>query len=97
MLLIDDPHQVKDPESDAMRQRALLWLHETMPTRLNDPDKSSVIVIHHRLHSQDMIGEIMKCELGYEYLMLPIEFEVERRCKTSIGCASFCDQRAGRG
>ncbi len=85
ILIVDDPHQVKDPESDAMRQRALLWLHETMPTRLVDPASSAIVVIHHRLHAQDVIGEILSSEMGFELLCLPMEFERKRRCSTSIG------------
>ena len=84
VLIVDDPHQVKDPESEAMRSRALLWLHETMPTRLNDPSKSSIVVIHHRLHEQDMIGEILACDLGFDYLMMPMEYEPSRRCYTNV-------------
>jgi hypothetical protein len=85
---------VKDGESDAMRLRAQLWLSETLPSRLNDPDRSAIVVIHHRIHSGDMAGEILSRDLGYEHLMLPMEFEVSRRCKTSIG---FKDPRTKEG
>ena len=92
--IVDDPHNVKDGESDAMRLRAQLWLSETLPSRLNDPDRSAIVVIHHRIHSGDMAGEIIARDLGYEHLMLPMEFEVARRCKTSIG---FKDPRTKEG
>ena len=92
--IVDDPHNVKDGELDAMRLRAQLWLSETLPSRLNDPDRSAIVVIHHRIHSGDMAGEIIARDLGYEHLMLPMEFEVERRCKTKIG---FKDPRTKEG
>jgi predicted phage terminase large subunit-like protein len=91
---VDDPHNVKDGESDAKRNAALLWLHETLPSRLNDPERSAIVVIHHRIHEQDIAGEILAHKLGYEHLMLPMEFEVKRRCKTSIG---FKDPRKKEG
>ena len=94
LLLIDDPHQVMGADSDTIRGTAITWLHEAMPTRLTDPKKSAIVVIHHRLHEQDMIGEILASDLGYEYLMLPMEFERDRRCTTSIG---FKDPRTKEG
>ncbi len=94
ILIIDDPQQVEHPDSDLKRERALRWLHETMPTRLNDPERTGIIVIHHRLHEQDVIGELLASDLGYQYLMLPMEFDPERRCRTSIG---FVDPRTKEG
>jgi predicted phage terminase large subunit-like protein len=47
-----------------------------------------------RLHEQDVSGTILSLGLGYEHLMLPMEFEPERRCTTSIG---FKDPRSHDG
>ena len=93
-FIIDDPHNIKDGESDAKRLAALLWFTETVPTRMSDPDKSSIIIIMQRVHSQDISGYILEKELGYEHLMLPMEFEPERKCTTSIG---FEDPREDDG
>ena len=82
--IVDDPHQVKDPDSDAKRGSAILWLRETLPTRLNDPERSAIVVIHHRLHEQDMSAEILENDLGYEHLMLPMEYEPHRCCYTKV-------------
>lgn len=84
-FIIDDPHNIKDGESDAKRLAALLWFTETVPTRMSDPEKSSIIVIMQRVHAADISGYILEKELGYEHLMLPMEFEPERKCYTSIG------------
>jgi predicted phage terminase large subunit-like protein len=92
--IVDDPHNVKDGESDLKRNAALLWLRETLPTRLNDPDRSAIVVIHHRIHTQDMAGEILASDLGYQHLCLPMEFESDRVCTTSIG---FKDPRTEEG
>jgi len=93
-FIIDDPHNIKDGESDAKRLAALLWFTETVPTRMSDPAKSAIVIIMQRVHDQDISGYILEKELGYEHLMLPMEFEPERKCYTCIG---FEDPREADG
>lgn len=88
-FIIDDPHNVKDGESDAVRKSTLLWFSETVPTRVNDPSKSAIVVIMQRVHEQDVSGSIIANELGYTHLMIPMEYEPERHCKTFL----FSDPR----
>lgn len=83
-IILDDPHAVRDVESDAVREDALRWFSETLPTRLNKLGKSAIIVIMQRVHERDVSGLILAKELGYEHLMLPMEFEPERRCFVSF-------------
>ena len=84
-FIIDDPHNIKDGESDAKRLAALLWFTETVPTRMNDPEKSAIVIIMQRVHDQDISGYILEKELGYEHLMIPMEYEPDRKCFTCIG------------
>lgn len=93
-LIIDDPHNVKDGESEAKRTSTLLWFTEVMPTRLNDPEDSAIIVIMQRVHGEDVSGLILERELGYTHLCLPMEYESDRKCTTSIG---FEDPRHEEG
>lgn len=93
-VLIDDPHSVDDANSDAKRETAITTFLEAVPTRLNSPEKSAIVVIMQRLHEQDVSGVIVSKALGYEHLMLPMEFEASRRCTTSIG---FTDPRTEDG
>lgn len=93
-LLIDDAHHVSDGESPAKLESTLLWFNEVLPTRLNDPERSAIVVIMQRVHERDIAGEIIARDLGYEKLVLPMEFEPERRCSTSIG---FTDPRTQAG
>ena len=83
-VVIDDPHNVKDGESELKRAATLLWFTEVMPTRVNDPEKSALVVIMQRVNSKDVSGYIIAEELGYEHLMLPMEFEPDRRCYVTI-------------
>jgi predicted phage terminase large subunit-like protein len=84
-FVIDDPHNVRDIESDAKREAVILWFEETVPTRVNEPLNSAIICIMQRAHERDVAGVILKKELGYEHLRLPMEYEAEAKCTTSIG------------
>lgn len=93
-LIIDDPHSTETAESDAERARVIRIFLESATTRLNDPKRSAIVVIMQRLHTHDLTGVILEKELGYVHLMLPMEFEPERCCSTSIG---FKDPRKKDG
>lgn len=93
-VMWDDPHSVEAAISDAHRGTAIRVFTETLPTRLNNPDSSAIIVVMQRLHEEDVSGYILGNDLGYEHLMLPMEFEPERKCYTSIG---FEDPRTEDG
>ena len=84
-VLWDDPHSVESAISDAHRETALRVFQETLPTRLNNPDKSAIVIIMQRLHENDVSGYILSGNLPYEHLCLPMEFEADRKCITSIG------------
>lgn len=81
----DDPLSPKKADSQAGRQAAIDMLTGTLPTRLNDPKKSAIIVVMQRLHEDDPSGYILSNDLGYDHLCLPMEFEPDRKCITSIG------------
>lgn len=83
-FVIDDPHNIKDGESVAKREEALQWFSNVVPTRINDPEKSAIIVIMQRVHDQDVSGMILKEELGYEWLCLPMEYERSMTCFTPV-------------
>jgi predicted phage terminase large subunit-like protein len=93
-VIIDDPHSTETAESDAERDSTTRIFREAVPTRLNNPATSAIVVIMQRLHEEDVSGQILKLGLGYEHLMLPMEFEPERKCYTSIG---FEDPRTDDG
>lgn len=90
----DDPHSVEAALSDAHRETALRVFQETLPTRLNNPDSSAIVIVMQRLHESDVSGHILESDLGYEHLCLPMEYEPERHCTTSIG---FSDPRREEG
>lgn len=83
-FIIDDPHNVKDGESEAKREATILWFTETVTSRMNDPLKSAIIIIMQRVHERDVSGVIMARNLGYEHLMLPMEYEPDRVSYTRV-------------
>ncbi len=93
-VIIDDPHSVDGAKSDAERSSVIDTFTESVPTRLNNPKSSAIVVVMQRLHEHDISGIILERGLGYEHLMLPMEFERDRACRTSIG---FRDKRAHEG
>jgi predicted phage terminase large subunit-like protein len=82
----DDPHSVEDAHSDAKLEEANRIFRETLPTRLNNPDRSAIVVMMQRLSQRDVSGIILDAgDLGYEHLCLPMEYEPQRRCVTVLG------------
>lgn len=81
-VIIDDPHSTETAESDAERERTVRIFRESVTSRLNNPEDSAIIVIMQRLHEAD-VSAIAE---GFDYihLMLPMEFEPDRRCVTPI-------------
>lgn len=92
-VILDDPLSVDHANSEADLRAAELTFTEALPTRVNNDD-SAIVVIMQRLHEKDTSGIIMKRQLGYVHLCLPMRFEAERRCATRIG---FVDPRAEDG
>lgn len=93
-VLWDDPLSPEKAHSEAHRKTALRVFSETLPTRLNDPATSAIIVVMQRLHDDDPSGHILGSDLGYEHLCIPMEFEPGRRKTTSIG---WTDPRTKEG
>lgn len=53
-VTIDDPHSVDSAGSDAMRASTIETFLEAVPTRLNNPKESAIVVIMQRLHEGDV-------------------------------------------
>lgn len=92
-VLVDDPHDRQGAHSEAERENALTTFDEALITRLNDPEDGAIVIIMQRLHQNDLSGHVLK-QKGWVHLMLPMEFEPERKCKTRLG---FEDPRTVAG
>jgi len=84
-FIIDDPNNVKDVESDTVRAGTNNWFREVVPNRVNSLKESAIIVVQQRTHEEDVSGVILANKMPYCHLVIPMEFDPTRKCKTSIG------------
>lgn len=73
-LIADDPHNVKEAESDLIREKVIEWWGGVMTTRRNDPKTSSRVIVMQRVHDADLTGHLLR-QGGYEHLCLSAEYE----------------------
>jgi predicted phage terminase large subunit-like protein len=73
-IILDDPHNVKESESDPVRKETIRWFRESMSSRLNNMAVGAKIVIMQRVHEEDVSGVIIS-ELGdWCHLLIPMEY-----------------------
>ena len=85
-IIVDDPHNVKDGESEIIRSETVRWFREALSNRLNNMETSAIVVIMQRVHESDVAGTILSEGFAdYVHLMIPMEFDPVRRCSTIIG------------
>ena len=97
IIAIDDPHNVREAESDTKRAAVIDWWREAMSTRLNDPKIGVYVVIMQRVHSKDLSGYILSDDeerRDWTHLCLPAEHEIGRMATTTIG---WSDPRVKEG
>lgn len=76
-VVVDDPLSAENANSEAEREKVNLWFREALPTRLNNPDRSAIVVVMQRLHERDVAGIIEEMG-GWRRLVLPMRFEPDR-------------------
>jgi predicted phage terminase large subunit-like protein len=74
-IIIDDPHNVKDSESEVVRSETVRWFRESVSSRFNDLDAGALVIIMQRVHEDDVSGVILS--EGFEYVHLRIQMEYE--------------------
>ena len=97
IILIDDPHNVREAESGIVRQGVLDWWDQAMQTRLNDPKNGAFIIIMQRVHENDLTGHILANEYkDWDHLCLPARYEQNHPTpvKSTLG---FIDPRKKEG
>ncbi len=98
IIVVDDPHNVREGESETKRIEATQWWDESMSTRLNNPSDGAFVIIMQRIHEEDLTGHILEREMkDWDHLVLPARYEGKRqlyKVKSSIG---FKDPRKREG
>lgn len=98
IIVVDDPHNVREAESSTVRESVLEWWDQAMQSRLNDPKTGAFIIITQRVHENDLTGHILAndTEGEWEHLCLPARYEIGHPTptKSSLG---FTDPRTNEG
>ena len=76
-IVVDDPHNVREAESEAVRAATITWWDEAMSTRLSDVKTGAFVIIMQRLHDVDLAGHILAKEQHWEHLCLPARYEAD--------------------
>jgi len=84
-VIIDDPHSVDSAASEVQRETEVQTFLEAIPSRLNNPKRSAIVVIMQRLHEDDISGIILDKNLNYDHIMLPMLYDPLRSFPTKIG------------
>jgi predicted phage terminase large subunit-like protein len=92
-VVVDDPHNVTERESELAREAVIDWWDQTMSTRLNDPKTGARVIIMQRVHEDDLSAHVLAQSNPlpeddpnkYVHLCLPAEFDPTRRCNNKWG------------
>ena len=97
IIIIDDPHNVREAESSAVREGVLEWWDQAMQSRLNDPKTGAFIIIMQRVHENDLTGHILANEHEeWDHLCLPARYEIGHPTPTQSSLF-FTDPRTQEG
>lgn len=81
-VILDDANNIKDSESDNIREETNRWVREGMSNRLNDSAKSAIVSIQQRTHELDATGAILTNFPDFHHLMIPMEYEGRKTIST---------------
>ena len=76
-IVVDDPHNPLQAESDAQRESALGYFSRILSTRLDNKNDDAIVVVMQRLHERDLAALCL--DLGFTHVCLPAEAEVATR------------------
>lgn len=95
IIIIDDPHNAMEAESEAVRTSTLEWFDNSLSTRLNNPRTGAMILVMQRLHEEDLTGHILSSDAGSDWvhLMLPMRYEADRAAILYPNAIDWSDPR----
>ena len=98
IIVIDDPHNVREAESSTVREGVLEWWDQAMQTRLNDPQTGAFVIIMQRVHEADLTGHILANDVSgdWHHLCLPARYEPDHP-SILTGTGNDIDPRSERG
>jgi predicted phage terminase large subunit-like protein len=83
-LILDDPHNAQEAQSDVIRESTIEWMASVWSSRLNNAKTDANIVVMQRLHEKDISGYILEELGGWEHILIPMEYDKVKR-RTVLG------------
>lgn len=71
VMVIDDPHDIREVESAAHRETVRVFAQEVVPGSINDPSRHGRVVVAQRTHARDLSALILEGDEPYRHLCLP--------------------------
>ncbi len=68
-IIIDDPLNASEAQSELARKRVIDWYGGTLVSRLNNKNTGAIIAVMQRLHEDDLAGHLLR-QGGWEHLEL---------------------------
>lgn len=83
-IILDDPHNALEVESDTQRKSVHDFWDNAISSRMNQANIDSWMLIGQRTHEDDLFGHVIGTHDMSEivHLVLPNEFDEKRRCVT---------------
>lgn len=78
LFAADDPHKQSEIHSDTKRMSVIDWWGKTVSTRGEVQKDTLFLIVMQRLKENDLAGHALSSDLGYESLILPMEYESHR-------------------
>ncbi len=99
---LDDPHNAREAESDAIRNNTLDWFDNAFQNRMNDQNKDGWCITGQRTHENDLFKHIAETQdmSKVVHLILPNEYDPKRKCVTFLPKTKekiFTDPRQTKG
>jgi predicted phage terminase large subunit-like protein len=70
VIIIDDPLNANEAQSEAARKKVIEWYGGTLVSRLNDKRTGAIIAVMQRLHEDDLAGHLLR-QGGWVHLEMP--------------------------
>lgn len=83
LIVVDDPDRPDDTVNDA--EDVNRWYREVLPTRFSSLNSSKLCIVQQRISQRDLSAYVLDSGEDYTHVMLPMEYDPTRHCKTPIG------------
>ena len=99
ILIVDDPNNAKDLDSEAIRKTTNNWWNMTWPSRRNNADNDVRILVQQRTQEDDVTGNTLSRDHDKEWttVIIPMEYEGKRKFRSVINQKVYEDPRTIEG